>query len=326
MINLRNLPLMATILVFLIAYGFCAMQFPSILSTRVISNLLTDNAFLGILAVGMTFVIIAGGIDLSVGAVMAFATVALALLIDAGMHPALAFPLVLAMGGLFGAGMGAAIHYLKAPAFIVTLTGMFLARGGALLLSTQSIPLRHPTYDWLTGISLALPGGGKLSLIAMLMLAAFIGGGLLLQATRFGANVYAIGGNAHFAQLMGAPVARTTILTYGLSSLMAALAGITFSLYTKAGYALTGVGVELDAIAGVVIGGTLLSGGVGGMLGTFFGVLIQGLIITYITFDGTLSSWWTKIAIGALLFAFIALQRGLVYLPAWRRPAAQAPA
>ncbi|MND95710.1 Inner membrane ABC transporter permease protein YjfF [compost metagenome] len=110
---------------------------------------------------------------------------------------------------------------------------------------------------------------------------------------------------------MGVPVQRTTVLIYMLSSTLAALSGIIFSLYTSAGYALAASGVELDAIAAVVIGGTLLTGGVGTVLGTLFGVLIQGLIQSYITFDGTLSSWWTKIVIGILLFCFIGLQKAI---------------
>ncbi|HDR9962049.1 hypothetical protein AB2F46_23185 [Escherichia coli] len=199
----RNLPLMITIGVFVLGYIYCLTQFPGFASTRVICNILTDNAFLGIIAVGMTFVILSGGIDLSVGSVIAFTGVFLAKVIgDFGLSPLLAFPLVLVMGCAFGAFMGLLIDALKIPAFIIT----------------------------------------------------------------------------------------------------------------QAGYALAGVGVELDAIASVVIGGTLLSGGVGTVLGTLFGVAIQGLIQTYINFDGTLSSWWTKIAIGILLFIFIALQRGLTVL------------
>ncbi len=136
-------------------------------------------------------------------------------------------------------------------------------------------------------------------------------GMILAHRTRFGHNVYAIGGNPVSAALMGVPVRRTTIQIYMLSSTLAALSGIIFSLYTSAGYALAASGVELDAIAAVVIGGTLLTGGVGTILGTLFGVLIQGLIQSYITFDGSLSSWWTKIVIGILLFCFIGLQKAM---------------
>ena len=113
---------------------------------------------------------------------------------------------------------------------------------------------------------------------------------------------------------MGVPVAKTTVGIYALSGFLAGLSGIVFSLYTSAGYSLAAVGVELDAIAAVVIGGTLLTGGYGFVAGTFLGICIQGLIQTYIVFDGTLSSWWTKIVIGLLLFGFIALQRGLMWM------------
>ena len=157
-----------------------------------------------------------------------------------------------------------------------------------------------------------MPGGGRLTLVGGLMLLVFAAGILIAHYTRFGSYVYAIGGNRQSAELMGVPVARTTIGIYALSGFLSGLAGVVFSLYTSAGYSLATVGVELDAIAAVVIGGTLLTGGVGLVAGTFFGVVIQGLIQTYIVFDGTLSSWWTKIVVGILLFAFIALQRLLV--------------
>jgi ribose/xylose/arabinose/galactoside ABC-type transport system permease subunit len=315
----RNLPALVTLIIFVVAYAICAAQFPAMLSFRVIGNLLTDNAFLGILAVGMTVVVVSGGIDLSVGAVIAVTGVLIALAVGhAGMHPLTVFAMVLAIAALFGAGVGAAIYYLQAPPFIVTLMAMFLARGTCFLLTNDSIPVRHNFYATLENISVALPGGGKLRFIAMLMLLTVAIGAVLLHYTKFGANVFALGGNKQSAELMGVPIPRTTILVYCFSSVMAALAGIVFSIYTQAGYSLAAVGVELDAIAAVVIGGTLLSGGAGNMLGSLVGVLIQGLILTYITFDGTLSSWWTKIAIGFLLFVFVALQKLLVHLPELR--------
>nr|WP_210204621.1 galactofuranose ABC transporter, permease protein YjfF [Microvirga sp. 17 mud 1-3] len=308
----RHLPVLITLAVFIAGYLICLAQFPSFASTRVIGNLFTDNAFLGIVAVGMTFVILSGGIDLSVGSVIAFTGVFLAVAIERyGLNSYLAFALILILASLFGAGMGFLIHTFQIPAFIVTLAGMFLARGLCFVLTTDSIPINSPAYGQITDIAVALPGGGRLTFIAMVMLLIFAAGILLAHFTRFGANVYALGGNKTSAELMGVPVGKTTIRIYMLSSFLAALAGIVFSFYTSAGYSLAATGVELDAIAAVVIGGTLLTGGYGTILGTFVGVLIQGLIQTYITFDGTLSSWWTKIAIGALLFAFIVLQRGL---------------
>ena len=306
----RNLPSLVTLSVFVLLYAACAVQFPFMVSGRVAGNLLTDNAFLGVLAVGMTVVILSGGIDLSVGAVVAFVGVLLALLIGNGVDPFLAFAIALAAGTLYGALIGAAIHWLQAPPFIVTLAAMFLARGACFLLTTDSIPITHPVYGDLAS------GGLGLSISAWAMLAAFAAGIVLLRLTRFGADVHAIGGDARAAELMGVRVGRTTVMIYAFSGLCAALGGILFSVYTQSAHSLAGVGLELDAIAAVVIGGTLLTGGYGGLLGSFFGVLILGLIQTYITFTGTLSSWWAKIATGVLLFLFIAMQRTVLLLRA----------
>lgn len=313
--NQKYLPLIATIVIFIAAYALCVLQYPNMLSTRVIGNLLTDNAFLGIAAVGMTFVILSGGIDLSIGSVIAFTGVFLAVLMETtSIHPLLAFVLALLITTAFGALMGAIIHYLEMPAFIVTLAGMFLARGMAFVLSIDSIPVRHPFYATLKSLYYKLPGGGRVTLIGGLMLVVFLVGIVIAQRTRFGTNVYALGGGTQTAMLMGVPVARTTILIYALSGFLAGLSGIVYSLYTSAGYSLATVGVELDAIAAVVIGGTLLTGGAGFVGGTLVGVLIQGIIQTYITFDGSLSSWWTKILIGALLFAFMLMQKAIIFL------------
>jgi ribose/xylose/arabinose/galactoside ABC-type transport system permease subunit len=318
--NARLLPLLATLVIFLVAYAVCYAQYPAMLSTRVIGNLLTDNAFLGIVAVGMTFVIISGGIDLSVGSVIAFAGVFIAVMLrDTSLHPLAVFSLLLLITTLFGASMGAIIHYLEMPPFIVTLAGMFLARGMAYVLSIDAVPITHEFYDYMQRLYWLMPGKGRLTLIGGLMVVVVIAGSVLAHRTRFGMNVYAIGGGAQTAALMGVPLARTTMAIYALSGLLAGLAGIVFSIYTSAGYSLATVGVELDAIAAVVIGGTLLTGGSGFVAGTLIGVLIMGLIQTYIIFDGSLSSWWTKILIGMLLFAFIVLQKGLVWTTAKRR-------
>ncbi len=309
----RNLPLVITIAVFVLGYLFCLLSFPTFLSTRVICNILTDNAFLGVVTVGMTFVILSGGIDLSVGAVIAFTGVLLAKMVgDWGFSPYMAIPLVLLMALCFGGLMGWLIDTLKIPAFIITLAGMFFLRGASFLISEQALPIDHPLFRELSRMSWKIIGGGRLSLLAIIMLVVVAVGIVIASRTRFGNNVYAIGGNAASATLMGISVRRTTIGIYMLSTTLAALAGIVFAIYTSAGYPLAAVGVELDAIAAVVIGGTLLTGGVGTVFGSLFGVLIQGLIQTYINFDGTLSSWWTKIIIGILLFSFIGLQKLLI--------------
>lgn len=318
--NARLLPLMATLAIFLAAYAICYAQFPAMLSTRVIGNLLTDNAFLGIAAVGMTFVILSGGIDLSVGAVIAFSGVFIAVVLrDTALPPPVVFALLLVITTAFGAFMGALIHYLEMPAFIVTLAGMFLARGAAYVLTLDSVPIDHAVFDRIQDVYYLMPGGGRLTLIGGLMVVVVLAGMVLAHRTRFGTNVYALGGGTQAARLMGVPVGGTMIRIYALSGLLAGLSGIVFAIYTSAGYPLATVGVELDAIAAVVIGGTLLTGGTGYIFGTFIGVMIMGLIQTYIIFDGTLSSWWTKIVIGILLFSFIVLQKGLVWVSSRQR-------
>jgi galactofuranose transport system permease protein len=308
----RFLTLGITLVVFIALYMVSWARFKGFGSTVVLANILYDNAFLGIAAVGMTFVILSGGIDLSVGSVIAFVGVFCALMIqNTQFHPLVVFAMALTLGTLFGGTMGTIIHYLKIPAFIVTLAGQFLARGVIFLLTTRSVGITHPFYQQVYDISVKLPSGGKLSFLAMIFLIVLAGGIFVAHFTEFGRNVYAIGGNENAALLLGVPVARTTIGVYALSGFLAALAGVVYSLYTSSGYPLATVGVELDAIAAVVIGGTLLTGGVGYIAGTFIGVLINGTIQTYITFDGSLNSWWTRIVIGVLLFIFIALQKFL---------------
>jgi len=189
--------------------------------------------------------------------------------------------------------------------------GMFLARGLAFLISLNAIPIKHPFLERVVDFGIPLGFKAWLPTTGIIFIVVVLVGSYLSHFTRFGRNAYAIGGSEQSAILMGLPVGRTKILIYTLNGTLAALAGIVYSLYTLSGYPLACVGLELDVIAAVVIGGTLLTGGAGYVEGTLIGVLILGLIQTFITFQGTLSSWWTKIAIGVLLFIFILLQRYL---------------
>ncbi|MCQ0988228.1 galactofuranose ABC transporter, permease protein YjfF [Jiella marina] len=323
--NARLYPLFATIAIFIAAYAICWMQFPYMLSTRVVGNLLTDNAYLGIVAVGMTVVILSGGIDLSVGSVIAFSGVFISVVLrDTSLHPLVVFALLLSVTTAFGAFMGLIIHWLAMPAFIVTLAGMFLARGAAYMLTIDSVPIDHAFYEFIKDSYYLMPGKGRLTVIAVVMLLSVAFGALIAHRTRFGASVFALGGGVQTARLMGVNVGQTTVLVYAFSGFMAGLSGIVFSIYTGSGYPLATVGTELTAIAAVVIGGTILTGGAGYVVGTLFGVLTMGLIQTYIVFDGTLSSWWTKIVIGLLLLLFIVLQKGLLKLTGTQRDAALA--
>jgi len=311
--NLRHSPLLpvwitAVLLCLLFALG--AWRFTGFGSATVIANLFTDNTYLLIVAMGMTLVILSGGIDLSVGAVIALSGVVTGVLVSQFQwHPLLAFSVLVPGAALFGAGMGALIHYYKFQPFIVTLAGMFLARGLATVISEESVAIEHPFYDAVADFGVMLPGNAWLGSSVLIFLVLLIMLVLLVHFTRFGSYIYALGGNAQSAALMGIPVARTTILLYAGSSVLAAIAGIVFTFYTFSGYALSGIGMELDAIAAVVIGGTLLTGGYGYLAGTVLGVLLLGVIQTYIIFDGSLSSWWTKIVIGVLLLFFILLQQ-----------------
>jgi len=311
---------LVTVALLLVLFAMGSVTYTGFFSLQVVLNLLIDNAFLLVIGIGMTFVILSGGIDLSVGSVLALTTMISAWLLHA-LHwpPQLVIVCVLLLGALFGASMGAMIHYFKLQPFIVTLSGMFLARGLCYLISIDSITIDDPFYVHLSQARLPVFGAfvSPSVVIALITLAVAV---FVAHYTRFGRAIYAIGGNEQSALMMGLPVGRTKVLIYAFSGFCAALAGVLFSFYMLSGYGLHAQGTELDAIAAVVIGGTLLTGGYGYVAGTLSGVLILGVIQTLIAFDGTLSSWWTKIFIGALLFVFCLVQR-LMAISAARRAA-----
>jgi simple sugar transport system permease protein len=309
-IDPRFVPLAVTISLFIAMAGAGSVLYDGFFAPQVFLNLLIDNAFLCIVAVGATFVILTGGIDLSVGAVVALTTMISAQLVARnGVSPWLVFPLVLAVGAAFGMAQGYLVQRFRLQPFIVTLAGMFLARGLCYLISTESISINHPVYAAIAQTRVPVWGRASLSVGAIIAIAVVLAGMWIAHRTLFGRTVYAVGGSESSARLMGLPVDSTIVRVYMLSGFCAALGGVAVTFYMQSGYSLHAVGLELDAIAAVVIGGTLLRGGVGYVLGTLFGVLILGTIQTLITFEGTLSSWWTRIAVGALLFVFCLLQR-----------------
>ena len=298
-----------TVVLLVAMMGIGGAAYPGFLSLQVVFNLLIDNAFLLVLAIGMGFVILSGGIDLSVGSMLALSTMVTAWLLQtAHWHPALVILAVLAMGACFGGAMGLIIHLFKLQPFIVTLAGMFLARGLCYLISTESITIDAPFFTAVSQAQVPFLGGflspGAIVALVVLLLATW-----LAHFSAFGRAVYAVGGNEGSAAMMGLDVGRTKVAVYALSGLCAALGGVLFSFYMLSGYGLHGQGIELDAIAAVVIGGTLLTGGYGYIAGALSGVLVLGAIQTLIAFDGTLSSWWTRIVIGGLLFVFCVVQR-----------------
>lgn len=309
-LNRKYLPVFVTFGLLAVMFAIGSFRYTGFFSLQVLLNLFIDNAFLIITAIGMTFVIVSGGIDLSVGSVIALTTIISASLVEKqGWSPAIVIPMVLIMGALFGTFMGAIIHYFRIQPFIVTLAGMFLARGLCYVISIDTITITNTFYTKVAQAKIPLPGGSFVSINVIIALLILLLAIYLAHYTRFGRNVYAIGGSEQSALLMGLPVARTKILVYTFSGFCSALAGVVFTFYMLSGYGLHAMGLELDTIAAVVIGGTLLTGGVGYVAGTFIGVLIQGAIQTIISFEGTLSSWWTKIVIGLMLFVFILFQR-----------------
>jgi simple sugar transport system permease protein len=305
----RFLSVAATFALFVLMFAGGSLRYESFASGQVLLNLLIDNSFLVVLAVGMTFVILTGGIDLSVGSVVALSTMVASALLRAGWQPVLVMLLVLVGGALFGLAMGAVIHYLEIQPFIVTLAGMFLARGLCYLIDLQSISITDPVFRTIAQTTVPLGDDLFLSpsaLVALLVVAVAV---YVLHMTRFGRTVYAVGGNAQSAMLMGLRVAQARVGVYVISGACSALAGLLFTFYMLSGYSLHAVGMELDAIAAVVIGGTLLTGGSGFVLGSVLGVLVLGTIQTVLAFEGTLSSWWSRIVIGLLLLVFVVLQR-----------------
>jgi ribose/xylose/arabinose/galactoside ABC-type transport system permease subunit len=304
----RFYPVIATFALFVGMFGAGSFRYEGFSDPQVILNVLVDNPFLIVLAVGMTFVILTGGIDLSVGSLVALSTMMAASTLRAGWPAPLTIIAVLLTGTILGLLMGLVIHYFEIQPFIVTLAGMFLARGLCYVISLDSIPINNGTFKSFAQGTIQL-GDYYVTPAVVVALVVLAIAAWVLHMTRFGRTVYAVGGSEQSALLMGLAVARTKVGVYVISGFCSALAGLLFSIYTLSGYNLGAVGMELDAIAAVVIGGTLLTGGSGLVLGSALGVLVLGLIQAFISFDGTLSSWWTKITIGVLLLMFVVIQR-----------------
>jgi galactofuranose transport system permease protein len=314
--NQRFLPLTVTILLLLAAYMYGAVSYPGMRETQVFFNLFRNSPYLLISAVGMTFVILSGGIDLSVGGVIALTTVASAALLREEWNPWAVISLMLGMGMALGTIMGYFITYLKVQPFIATLAGMWFARGMCFFISDDAISIDNRVYTILARTKLLIPGlanpvtkeGPYISILVVVALLIFFVGIRIAHFSRFGRTVYAMGGNEHSARLMGLPVNRTKMAVYILNGFCSALAGITLSMTVMSGHGLYAPGFEMTAIAAVVIGGTMLTGGEGYVFGTMFGVLITMVIQTLIQFNGKLSSWWTSIAVAALTLIFIGVQ------------------
>lgn len=272
-------------------------------------NVLRQNSMLGIIAVGMTFVILTGGIDLSVGSLLALAGVIAAYLADRGL--AVALIAAVAATAFLGFINGVIIAKARIQPFIVTL-GMMIAARGLVLAVTDEKNVRVSAE---AGANFSWLGQGEIFgflpvpiLILILIYAVFW---IVLNYTPFGRHVFALGDNDEAARLMGLNINRVTILVYTISGLLAGLAGVILASRLKTGSPVEGVGRELDAIAAVVVGGTLLTGGKGSLISTLYGVLLLGVIFNIFNLEGQISPWWQLVFRGAILLAVVVLQNRL---------------
>jgi ribose/xylose/arabinose/galactoside ABC-type transport system permease subunit len=297
-------------LVLLVLFG--ALRYNGFLSHFNIMRLLSYNAMFGLVALGMAFVIITGGIDLSVGSVAAFASVVAAVMSPHGLLVGVLVPVL--AGTLLGLFNGVAIARFGMPFFIATLAMLLGARGLALIVSgNRTVPVSY-TSDF-TAIGQADILGIPVPVIILFV--AYVIGALVLGHTRFGRHVLAIGGNEEAARLLGLPVDRIKIVVYTLSGALAGFAGVLLAAQFGAGQPLEGLGWELSAIAAVVVGGTLLTGGRGSVSTTLVGVLLLGLIFNILNFESGkgiifISAYWQTIIRGLFLLAVVLLQKRLL--------------
>lgn len=299
------------IVVLLLVVIAASLRFDNFLTTRNLENVALQSAFLGLIVVGMTFVIISGGIDLSVGSMLALGGVLAAYAVQISWVLALLAPILVC--GALGLGQGVLIAKARMAPFIVTLAGLLGIRGLALALA-DSRPIgidNESVFIWFGQGSIL-----GLNTPIIFMLAAFVIGALALVRTRYGQSIFAIGGSEESARLMGIPVNRTKVLAYTASGALAGLAGALLAARLGAGQPVAGTGWELDAISAVVVGGTLLTGGAGTLSGSFAGVLLLGILQNLINQLGTLGSYTQQLVSGVFLIIVVLIQ---AYLTRRRR-------
>jgi simple sugar transport system permease protein len=315
----ERLPIFATAVICIALYVFGCFRYNDFFTPEMAMALFQDKAALGVIAVGMTFVILSGGIDLSVGAAMGWSTIFFAsLVMHFQVNPIWAMLVVVGITTIVGGVMGSIIHFFKIPPFLITLAGLFFYLGVGLLISTRPIDISHPVIFNQASLESAKivlrEAGRKIPEVAIrpeawIMVVVFAVAAFVSLFTSFGRSIYAIGGSEQSALLMGLPVGRNKILTYAINGFCAGVAGLMSLMVRTTGDATRGDGRELDAIAVVVVGGTLLTGGSGSIFGTFLGLLIVGLIENLVIAEHFESTAWPRIAVGVLLLAFILLQK-----------------
>ncbi len=336
-----TLLLTITIIIFFAMY-FAAMAIrgSGFLRWQKIFDMLNDNAALIIISCGLTIVMIGGGIDISVGGVIALTVMSCVVHLNGGGSIFSALALALGIGLAFGVVQGYLISYLEIQPFIITLAGMFFARGMTTIVSVDPQKVTHAGFKALMKTKLEMPFFGytakngnlipgriEIGVVVALILVLLVF--LMLRYTKLGRSFYALGGSSQSALMLGVNIKRTRFVSYVLCGLFSGLAGFVFMMHTGAGNATNATGAEMNAIASAIIGGTLLSGGVGSIVGTLFGVLSLATIKAIVTTSGLRDPWWQSITTGAMLCFFILLQSVVLsnrgkggskrMLPAWMK-------
>jgi len=318
----RREPLNDTMLLMLIAIGIFVVMYASamlligkrFLNFQEIFNLLNNNAYLIIVGCSLTIVMISGGIDISVGGVVCLSAMSCAKYLQSSGNESGPFGVIIALlialgiGLLFGLEQGFLVSYLEIQPFIVTLAGMFLSRGVTTMISSENVPIKHEAFLAMKKTALQIPGLGKMELGAFVAILVLILMFLLLRYHKLGRSIYALGGNQQSALMLGINVKKSRFLAYVISGMLSGLAGYVFIMHSASGKTSIGLRSEMDAIAAAIIGGTLLTGGVGNVIGTFFGVLILSTIQEIMAASKVQESYWQEIASGAMLALFILMQ------------------
>ena len=315
-----QLLLTITICIFFAMYALAMIVWGGgFLRFQQIFDMLNNNAALIIVACGLTIVMIGGGIDISVGGVTALVVMSCIVHMNNGGSIFTAALLAIGIGLCFGLAHGYLISYLEIQPFIITLAGMFFARGMTTIVSLEPQKVTHEGFKALMKTKIEIPWLGyiakkgnliparvEIGVVVALLIVVIVF--VMLKKTRLGRNFYAIGGNSQSALMLGVNVKRTRFYSYLISGLLSGIAGFVFMMHTGAGNATNAAGAEMNAIASSIIGGTLLTGGVGNVIGTFFGVLTLTTIKAIVTTSGLRDPWWQSITTGAMLCFFIVLQ------------------
>ncbi len=316
-----NLLLIITIAVFLVMY-VCAVALlgSGFKKPQAFFNILNDNAALIILSCGMSIVMITGGIDISVGTLTALVCMSCAVHLDYhGGSVATAMLLALGIGVAFGLVQGYLVAYLEIQPFIVSLAGMFFAKGMTTIVNSTQFNVAHEGFQALKATRIYVPGMGSMNRLGKYV-PAYVEPGVivavvivillfvLLRWSRLGRSFYAVGGNMNSANMLGINVRRTKFLAHLLCSTLAGIGGFVYFMHVGSGSPSHASGAEMNAIASSIIGGTMLTGGVGNIIGTFFGVLSLGTIKNIVSSLGLDEAWWTNITVAAMICLFLVIQ------------------